>query len=403
MFHSILYFTLGFLSAAFVALAAAPAIWRRAVTLTRRRVEASLPMTANEIQADKDRLRADYAMTIRRLEMGAKAVREKAAVQAAEIGRNRDEIKSLSAELDAAQGRIGELEDDGEVLRGEVARRAEELRLLTDRLAETDRQLQERSRDLDDLGRLHRETSISASNLQIDLVAKETEVEKLSGDLSLMREEKREQAAHMREMARELRAAREAQKAEAQRAADLDKRLQKAIARLAEREEKLDQRERELQRMRDDMKKTSEAGMFAASAATAIARTPDEPAGEGSNWSGGQDNDRIIARLTDERSRLEERLTRMARENRRLREASNGAGQGGGGAAQENAALRDRITMLAAEVVNLTMRLEGEESPARKALNGALNGHGDSERDPEAPISIADRIKALQHRSGAVQ
>lgn len=402
MFHSILYFLLGFLSAAFMALAAAPAVWRRAVALTRKRVEASMPMTQNEIQADKDRLRADYAMTIRRLEMGIGSAREKSATQAAEIGRSRDEINRLASEIEAASARIEGLEGDGETMRAEIARRVEEVGLLGDRLAEADRKLGQRERDLDALSRLHREASMSASNLQIDLVARETEVEKLAGDISMLREEKREQAGLMRSMTRELREVRELHKAEAQHAADLDRRLQKTIARLAEREEKLDQREREIQRMRNDPK----------TAPAEMADEPSEPGNSGQRAGATPETTRsampeaVVARLTAERGKLEERLRRMARENRRLRQASNGAGVGNASSMEEeNAALRDRIGSLAAEVTSLTMRLEGEDSSVRKALNGAIESGADhgTHRQGDSPMSIADRIRELQHRDGAVQ
>ena len=51
MIQLLLYFALGFLCAAFLAALVAPAVWRRAVMLTRRRIEASVPLTLDEIRA----------------------------------------------------------------------------------------------------------------------------------------------------------------------------------------------------------------------------------------------------------------------------------------------------------------------------------------------------------------
>ena len=85
MIESILFFSLGFLCAGFLALMVAPALWRRAVVLTRRRIESTVPLSLNEIQADKDRMRAEFAMSTRRLEMSIKSFREKAAGQIVEI------------------------------------------------------------------------------------------------------------------------------------------------------------------------------------------------------------------------------------------------------------------------------------------------------------------------------
>ena len=69
MVQSVLFFVLGFLCAGFLALMVAPAIWRRAVALTRKRIEGSIPLTQTEIQADKDRIRAEYAKSTRRLKL----------------------------------------------------------------------------------------------------------------------------------------------------------------------------------------------------------------------------------------------------------------------------------------------------------------------------------------------
>ena len=57
-----------------------------------------MPLTTTEIQADKDRLRAEFAVTARRLEMEAKALKDKSNVQFIEINRVRDELKQLAGE-----------------------------------------------------------------------------------------------------------------------------------------------------------------------------------------------------------------------------------------------------------------------------------------------------------------
>lgn len=98
MIQPILFFILGFLCATFLAVTAMPAIWRRALRLTRLRVEAALPLSLAEIQADKDRIRAQYAMAARRLEMTVKALRTRAAEQAIEIERVQQELKRATTE-----------------------------------------------------------------------------------------------------------------------------------------------------------------------------------------------------------------------------------------------------------------------------------------------------------------
>jgi hypothetical protein len=67
--HS-LYFVLGFCLATLLALAVLPAFWRRAYRLTRREVEATLPLSPREIAAERDQLRAKFA--VERLQMEQK-------------------------------------------------------------------------------------------------------------------------------------------------------------------------------------------------------------------------------------------------------------------------------------------------------------------------------------------
>ncbi len=73
MIEQSLYFSLGFLVAALLALAILPAFWRRAYRLTRRDIEATLPLSPQEIAAERDQLRARFAVERRQLEQKMEA------------------------------------------------------------------------------------------------------------------------------------------------------------------------------------------------------------------------------------------------------------------------------------------------------------------------------------------
>ena len=96
--EAILYFVLGFLIAGLLALMISPAIWNRAVYLTKKKIENSVPLTLNEIQADKDQLRAEFAMSTRRLELSVEELKETAANQLIEISRKREEAAKYDLE-----------------------------------------------------------------------------------------------------------------------------------------------------------------------------------------------------------------------------------------------------------------------------------------------------------------
>jgi hypothetical protein len=104
MIETIMYMSIGFLFAALIGLAVMPLVHGRAVRLTERRLEAALPQSMSEILADKDVLRAEFAMKTRRLEMVIETLRNKNASQLVEIGRKNDSINRLKLALNTLKG-----------------------------------------------------------------------------------------------------------------------------------------------------------------------------------------------------------------------------------------------------------------------------------------------------------
>jgi hypothetical protein len=121
MIESIMYFGIGFLSATLIVVAAAPLIHTRAVRLTIRRLEDSIPQSMSEIQADKDALRADFAMSTRRLEMRVEQLKSKDASQFAALGQKGDAINRLKIEHEAQKVEIVALKTEVEALKERLA------------------------------------------------------------------------------------------------------------------------------------------------------------------------------------------------------------------------------------------------------------------------------------------
>lgn len=113
MVESIMFAALGFLSASLLALIILPLVHARAVRLTRRRVQASIPVSMAEIQADKDQLRAEFAMASRRLEMRLDEAQAKHADHLVELGRRTEEISRLKTELGALQAELRAAKEAG--------------------------------------------------------------------------------------------------------------------------------------------------------------------------------------------------------------------------------------------------------------------------------------------------
>jgi hypothetical protein len=92
-------FGMGFLSASLLIVIAVPFVHERAVRLTTRKVLEATPVSLVEVQAGKDLLRAEFAMSVYRVETRLAAMRTKAAALLAEIGRQAAEIGRLKTEL----------------------------------------------------------------------------------------------------------------------------------------------------------------------------------------------------------------------------------------------------------------------------------------------------------------
>lgn len=381
MIQSILFFVLGFLVAGFIALLLAPAMLRRASKLTRRRLEASLPQTPAEIRADKDRIRAEAAMTIRRLEVETAQAREKATIQLVDISRGLEQIKALANDCDDKAKTIAELEARVETQEADLARQSEALQKLSEQLAQTEKAKAADHEEMEKLGVMYDEASLTASSHQIALVARESDVDRLNNDLHQARLKRKEADARAQALSLEARVARDEAKAERKKANELDRKVNQLTAKLADSEEKLHRRETELERLREAKGDSSGSAVGAGNGGETPARVVAAQANV----------DQALAKLSVDRERLEERLTALARENKRLKQGSAANSPNTSG---QDAALREQMNELAAQVVNLAAHLEGADSPISKVLAESPDATRPAGR--QAPLSLADRIRALQ-------
>jgi chromosome segregation ATPase len=92
-------FALGFLVAGLVALAFAPAFWRRANRLTRRQLEMQIPLSVQEILAERDQLRAEFAVECCRLEQRTEQLDDRHAADLVNLGHQATKISELEAEI----------------------------------------------------------------------------------------------------------------------------------------------------------------------------------------------------------------------------------------------------------------------------------------------------------------
>jgi chromosome segregation ATPase len=147
--ENIMYFVLGLLAAGLVALIIMPAVWRRAVRLTKKRIEAATPMTMAEFRADKDQLRAEFALSTRRLEMNVEALRRRLADQLRDINRKKSELGGIKGERDSHLQIVRELEEREAEARRRILELEKEGADLAQKLRMRDRELGEKASQLD--------------------------------------------------------------------------------------------------------------------------------------------------------------------------------------------------------------------------------------------------------------
>jgi chromosome segregation ATPase len=417
MVEPVMFFGIGFLFAALIGLIIIPLVQARAVRLTMRRLEAATPLSMAEIQADKDQLRAEFAMSTRRLEMSVEQMKARTTSQLAELGKKSDSINRLKLELGEKTATIFALEARDKALKDQLRATEEELSFKLNAMRDAERALTDKQHDLSKLTGDFDQKSVINDSQRIELVALRTQVDALKDRVNdterefkntedrLGRERfdakeasdvlnaERSKVGNLADRVSDLERQLVAQTTEAEllgrRAEELETRLNHQGRMLAERDYQCDQLRTQL----DAATKTeadlrAEVGGIAGSYRSAIDSLKSE-------------KEKLAEQLT--RAREEQvKLTREIATMKRDTEASWASER------VESALLRERINDVAAEVARLTAALEGPNSPIEAILaentpslhstaEPQVSG-GEGGAEAENKGNLAERIRALQSR-----
>ena len=420
MIEPIMYGAIGFLISMLCGLMIVPLVHNRAVRLTTRRLEAATPLSMAEIQADKDQLRAEFAMSARRLEMSVEQLKHKTTSQLAELGKKTDAINRMKIELGEKNATIFALEAREKAVKEQLRATEEEFAAKTEALRQAEKALTDKQGDLAKLNTELNDRAMVADSRQVELVAVRAQIEELK---SRVGQAEKEFAATQARLAQErtdsesatrnLLDARGRADNLGQRVTDLDRqlivqvkeaemlsgRVNELEARLAAQGKLLAERDYE----NGQLRKANEVAE----------RTLKELREEISQTHSGSGP--AIEKLRTEKAAVEEQL-RLARDERaKLQRDINAIQQQAESSwateRMENALLRERINDIAAEVAKLAMQLEGPNSPIEAILaaetpkptrpaNGTAVANGTG---PQGG-TLAERIRALQaHASRARQ
>ncbi|MCA6105042.1 hypothetical protein [Bradyrhizobium australafricanum] len=424
MIEPIMYAAIGFLISMLCGLMIVPLVHNRAVRLTTRRMEAATPLSMAEIQADKDQLRAEFAMSARRLEMSVDQLKSKTTSQLAELGKKTDAINRMKIELGEKNAAIFALEAREKAMKDQLRATEEEFSAKTELLRNAEQALTDKQGELGKINAELNDRAMTADSRQIELVAVRTQVEELKnrvGDAArefAATEARLAQERNQSETAtRDLTDARGRVENLSQRVTDLDRQL---VAQVKE-AEMLGNRVNDLEtRLATQGKLLAEREFENGQlkqANAAAERTVQELREEIAAAGGGKSS--ALDKLRQEKTQVEEQLRTVSDERGKLQRDINAIQQQAESSwateRMENALLRERINDIAAEVAKLAIQLEGPNSAieamlaaeptvpgkaAAKPANGASPGSG----MPEGGGTLAERIRALQsHASRARQ
>ena len=409
MVEPIMYLAIGFLLSMLLGLMIVPLVHNRAVRLTIRRMEAATPLSMAEIQADKDQLRAEFAMSARRLEMSVDKLRHQTTSQLAELGKKTDAINRMKLELGEKNAMIFSLEAREKAMKDQLRATEEEFAARTEELRQAGKALSDKQNELAKINAELSDRSMTAESRKVELITVHTQIDALKGRVGDAEKEfaatqaRLEQERGQSEAAtRELAEARGRVENLSQRVTDLDRQLILQVkeaellgnrvndleARLATQGKLLAERDYENNQLRQ--------------ARDAAERTIRELRDELNLTSSGSWP--ALEKLKSEKAAVEEQL-RMARDERaKLQRDINTIQQQAESSwateRMENALLRERINDIAAEVAKLAMQLEGPNSPIEamlaaepaipaKPANGAAAHGGAAEAAERWPSATA--------------
>ncbi|MGL4286782.1 MAG: hypothetical protein ACRCVA_10590 [Phreatobacter sp.] len=402
-------FALGFLLAALLALGLLGAVWRRAVRLTTRRVENAIPLSMAEIKADKDQLRAEFAVAARRLEMSAETLQGKVNDQTVDLARKTEAMRDLDVELKARAATIAGLEarraELETALAAAVAADAEKARELTvsaEVLAQKETEFAALDKEL--AAKL-----VESDGQRVEIVALRTQVENLRSqvgqlskdlaeaetDLSGHRQSfaetstlltgERQRASGLGEAIVGLRATLAAETGLTARLKAEIEGLKGEIATERERatreQEARDAAERALAALeaeRDKLKtKLAAQTMRNTETVKGLRETAETLRAEKGVLDGS------LAQARDDREKIQRDLAQLKRD---IEAAKTRDGR-------DSALLRDRVSAVAVEVARVTALLEGPNSKIEAMLADYAAGKPGKAR---GELSLADRILAIQ-------
>ncbi len=379
MIQYAILFGLGFLTAALIVLLLAPFVLRRVVWFTERRLRATMPISPQELRAQKDMARALYASENARIAHALKQESEKAIalqLRGDALAQDAGRLQSENADL---RNLVEEMNVEAGDLRSRLRREEEAALHLEARFGDLETVLFGRNQEIETLEKRVNRLVMDIDNLKLDLAASDTTSESMQSRLASLRDERENLRRDLKLMTQRARDAEMRLDKEEHKALRLEERLMREQMLNADRETLLERRGSENKRLREKLKLSTQQARQAGRALR-LAGLGDLTA---------EETELLDEPMPPELDPADDRIAMLAETVRsrgvsvaeRLLQAKPA----------EDAEMREEIAAVAARMVALTALKEGEASPIPSLLSAA---------PPKARASrqsLADRISDVMN------
>ena len=394
MIEFALLFGLGFLTATLLVLLLAPAVHRRVVRYTENRLKATMPLSPQEVRAQKDMVRATYAAENARTSQKLASEREKAAGLRSRADMLSREAGRLASDNSELQMRMNAMNVEAAELRSQLRREDQHIEELKESLHATEEAKVAGGLALSEAKQRYRALALEHDSLKIDLATRETEIESLKFRVRDLREERESLREDVKSLSQRTKDAEARPTREEHKTLRLEDKLAREHGANADKDGVIERRQGEIARLKDKLKTATaelrEAGKALKAAGIAVPVVARQPAATNDTMGYKQPNATSGTRKTnimnikDTESLSEEVRNRSVALAERLPRSRT---------PEQDAVLREEIADVAARMVALTAAREGASSPIHTILAGkAAKGTGNR-------LSLAERAADVMEES----
>lgn len=392
MIQFALLFGLGFLTAALLVFMIAPAIHRRIVWFTEKRLKATMPLSPQEVRAQKDMARALFAAENAKSEQALTQERDKTVALQIHNGKLQQEASRLAAGNAESQTRIEDLEQEAGELRSRLRHEESYISQLKSSIHTAEQASSDKENDIDGLRKRMTKMSADADNLKIDLATRETEIESLKLRINTLRDERDTLRKDLNAASLRAADAEQSLRQENDKSKRLEERLGREIAGNADKETAFARQAQDVVRLKERLEtavnESKEAGKALRAAGIAPARKPTRTPKVSAASMVRDSGDKTMNSAEPEKT-VEDDIAQMTEEVRNRAAALSDRLLKARLPAHEDA-IREEIATIAANMVALTALKEGDTSPILKLFPTEKDGV-----EQGARISLADRVAAL--------